>query len=679
MTVPGRDLVRLFNPGTVAVVGGREAELVIEQARAFGYTGELWPVNPGRPDLAGESTYTSIGDLPGPPDVAFVAVNRNASVDVVSELADLGGGAAICYASGFAELGGDGVRLQEELLAAAGDMTVLGPNCYGFVNALDRVALWPDNHGLQPVESGAAIVSQSGNVGINLTFQDRSLPITHLITVGNQAGVTTEACIEALATDDRVKVIGLFMEGVIDSVRFGAAVTLAQTRGVPVVALRTARSERGADIAWTHTASLAGRDEAYGALFDRYGVYEVDTIPALLETLKLLCVVGPLGDNTIVSLSSSGGEASLTADLARKYEIEFPDFEPAHADRIRSALSGLEQLTNPLDYHTFIWNDRARMRELFTRVLEGPHEAAMLVLDFPNRDDSDDAAWWVAVESLVAAHDATGTTAAVVATLPECLPSEVRTYLTNAGVAPMQGLPEALAAFDAAAWFGRRVRALPVPIHSVAGDYGAGAIHDEHEAKRLLVEWRVPVPAGEAVDAAIVEQAAERIGYPVTLKALDVDHKTDMGLVAVGVPDPAALAAARDAMPADRFLVEETVSENVIELLVGLRREPPVGWLLTVGAGGVHAEVHRDVQHLLVPTSAEEIDRALRLLRLGPRLDGFRGAPAADLPAAIDSILRLVDGALGTPGVIEVEVNPLVVGSPGRGASAVDVLLVAEL
>ena len=672
------DVARLLNPGTVAVVGGREAEVVIQQALAMGYRGEIWAVNPNRSELAGVPCFSAVADLPGTPDVAFVAVNRQASVEVVAQLADLGAGTAICYASGFSEVGAAGVKLQEKLLAAAGEMMLLGPNCYGFVNAVDRVALWPDNHGCRPVGSGAALISHSGNVGINLTFQDRNLPVTHLITLGNQAGITTEACIEALVRDERVKAIGLFIEGVVDSVRFGQAVAEAQRRGVPVVALRTARSDRGAEIALTHTASLAGRDEAFGALFDRYGVYEVDTLPALLEALKMICVLGSLEDNTIVSMSSSGGEASLTADLARAYEIEFPDFEPAHAERVRAALSGLEQITNPLDYHTFIWNDRARMTELFTSVLDGPFAAAMLILDFPHGEGSDDSAWWLAVESLVAAHEATGTKTAVVATLPECLPSPVRTYLANTGIAPMQGLTEALAAFEAAAWAGSHSKSLPILAHAPAAAYETAVAIDEDVAKQRLRDWGVPVPSGEAVDSATVEVAAERVGYPVTLKALGADHKTEAGLVAVGLADGSSLALARDTMKAGRFLVEETVQENVLELLVGLRREPPVGWLLTVGAGGVNAELDRDMRHLLAPASPAEIEDALRQLRLGARLDGFRHAPAVDLPAAIEAIRRLVEGALKTPNLIEVEINPLVVGSPGRGASAVDALFVEE-
>ena len=678
MTVSSRGVARLLNPRTVAVVGGREAEIVVQQALALGYQGEVWAVNPNRAELGGVPSFSAVADLPGRPDVAFVAVNRRASVEVVAQLADLGAGAAICYASGFSEVGAEGVELQEELRAAAGEMTLLGPNCYGFVNAVDRVALWPDNHGCRPVESGAALISQSGNVGINLTFQDRSLPVTHLITVGNQAGVTTEACVEALADDERVKAIGLFIEGVVDSVRFGQAVAEAQSRGVPVVALRTARSDRGAEIAWTHTASLAGRDAAFSALFDRYGVYQVDTLPALLEALKMLCVLGPLEDNKIVSMSSSGGEASLTADLARSYDIEFPDFELAHAERIRAALSGLEQITNPLDYHTFIWNDRVRMTELFTCVLDGPLAAAMLILDFPYGDTSDDSAWWLAVESLVAAHEATDTKAAVVATLPECLPAPVRTYLADAGVAPMQGLPEALAAFAAAAWAGRRSGAPPPSAHLPARPYGSRVASDEDVAKRTLGGWDVPVPLGETVDAKSVVAAAERIGYPVTVKGLGSSHKTESGLVAVALADQASLELAVQTMSADRFLVEETVQENLIELLVGLRREPPVGWLLTVGAGGVNVEVDGDLQHLLAPVTAAEIEQALRRLRLGKRLDGFRNTPAVDLPAAIEAITRLIEGALDTPSLIEVEVNPLVVGPVGRGASAVDVLLVME-
>ncbi|MCP4361939.1 MAG: acetate--CoA ligase family protein, partial [Chloroflexi bacterium] len=183
-------LRRLLRPSHIAVVGGKEAAEVIQQCQRIGFQGEIWPVNPRREQMAGLSCYPDVAALPQSPDAAFIAVPRSGTIDVVAALAQKGAGGAVCYASGFAEEGGEGIALQEKLVGAMGKMPIIGPNCYGLLNYLDGVALWPDQHGGRRVEQGAAIITQSGNIGLNLTMQQRSLPLAYLISVGNQAGVT---------------------------------------------------------------------------------------------------------------------------------------------------------------------------------------------------------------------------------------------------------------------------------------------------------------------------------------------------------------------------------------------------------------------------------------------------------------------------------------------------------
>jgi acetyl-CoA synthetase len=180
-------LQRLLNPRTVAVFGGNAAAETIRQCLRIGFDGEIWPVNPRRDELTGIPCFASVAELPGAPDASFIGVPRQAAIDVISELSALGAGGAVCYTSGFAEVGGDGVELQQRLVDAAGEMAIVGPNCHGMINYLDGVALWPDEQGCQRVESGVAIVLQSGNIGISLSMQDRSLPVSYVITIGNKA------------------------------------------------------------------------------------------------------------------------------------------------------------------------------------------------------------------------------------------------------------------------------------------------------------------------------------------------------------------------------------------------------------------------------------------------------------------------------------------------------------
>ena len=254
-------LARTLNPRSIALFGTGPAQSVIEQCRKLGYTGELWPVHPSRRTLAGVKCFQTVADLPHPPDAAFVAVNRHATIEVIAQLAKIGTGGAVCYASGFSESGThsgiDGVALQEQLKNAAGEMPILGPNCYGYINALDGIALWPDQHGCKPLTSGAAIVSQSGNVGLNLTLQQRGLDLAYLVTVGNQATAGVEECLEVFIDDSRVTAIGLFIEAIVDPIRFAKLALKAGQRNLRIVALQTGRSDAGAMIAASHTASLA--------------------------------------------------------------------------------------------------------------------------------------------------------------------------------------------------------------------------------------------------------------------------------------------------------------------------------------------------------------------------------------------------------------------------------------
>ena len=670
------DLRRLLAPRSIAVVGGAPAERVVRQCLKLGFDGSIWPVHPTRTDFAGVPCLPSLDHLPGVPDAVFLGVNRHATIEAVRTVRGLGAGGAVCYGSGFAETGDD--HLQQDLLAAADGMPFFGPNCYGFVNTFDRVALWPDEHGCQRHERGAAIVSQSGNVAVNLTFQQRGLRLGTMITVGNQASLGTEDAIAALLDDPRITSIGLFIEAVRDAQHFAVVAQRARDQGVPIVALRTGRSEAGALIANSHTGSMAGRAAAYDALFARYGVATVRTPAELLESLKLLDRTGPLRGPRIVSLSCSGGEASLVADLGEGTGLIFEPFADEQRTRIEATLTELVSVSNPFDYHTFMWGDRTAMAATFTAVMDGPQDATMLVLDAPPGPGNDPSSWYVAADALADAVDSTGNCGIVVATLAECLNEPLRAHISARGLTPLLGLSDALTALDAAVTIGRhRAPTARAPTaHAPVTAPGATRLVDEATAKQRLGKLGVTVPIGRTVSADAVLATAADIGYPITLKALGLAHKSEMGAVKVGLPDPQSLQAALAAMPAaPGFLVEATVADVVAEMLVTVRRDAPVGWLVTLGHGGVTTELWSDVTHLLAPVTVDDVRQALGLLRSAPLLRGFRGRAAADVDALAELVVRLSDGVVGTD-VVEVELNPVLVGT--RGATAVDALLIVE-
>jgi len=320
-----------------------------------------------------------------------------------------------------------------------------------------------------------------------------------------------------------------------------------------------------------------------------------------------------------------------------------------------------------------MWGDRPAMAATFTAVMDGPQDATMLVLDAPPSDDNDPSSWYVAADAQADAADATGHRGVVVATLAECINEPFRAHIAERGLTPLLGLSEALTAL--------RVAATPTPAtvtpHAPVHPSTSTRLVDEAAAKAWLAELDVPVPNGRTAPADQVLTVAASIGYPITLKALGHAHKSEAGAVKVGIRDEASLAATLAAMPATPagFLVEATVTDVVAEVLVTVRRDAPIGWLVTVGHGGVTTELWSDVANMLAPVSHASVRAALLSLRSAPLLTGFRGRPPADIDALVNLVVRLTDAVVGTD-VVEIELNPVLVGT--RGATAVDALLIME-
>jgi acetyl-CoA synthetase len=676
-------LRRLLAPSHVAVFGGRAAAEVVRQCRQLGFAGDIWPVHPRHEFMEGLRCYPDVAALPAAPDASFIAVPRQGTIELVAELAARGAGGVICYASGFAEVGGEGIALQQQLVAAAGDMALLGPNCYGMLNYLDGVALWPDQHGGQRLARGVAIVTQSGNIGLNLTMQTRGLPLACLITVGNKAGASIEAIVEALLLDPRISAIGLHIEGLNDVAAFSRVALQALRQRVPLVALKAGSSALGAAITMSHTSSLAGPDALYQALFQRCGVARVHDLAGLLETLKLLHVHGALPGRRIVSASCSGGEASLVADLAQARGLDMPALPaPAH-QRLHAVLGNKVNVANPLDYHTYIWGDLAAQTECFAGLLDCRFDAHLLVLDFPRQDRCTSASWQTTVDAFVAAHEGHGARGLVVSSLPEGLPESVASQLLARGIAPMQGLADCLDAISHAAHIGQAqagvAQAIPL-VTPVPRAVGRARLLDEASAKQALARFGLPVPQGRVLDRAQALPFAAALGYPVVVKAVApaLAHKTEAGAVRLNLMNEAEVEAALTAMAplSDQFLVEQMVRGALAELLVGVQHDPQFGLTLTLGAGGVFVELLRDSLTRLLPLSRAELLQALQSLAMWPMVTGYRGRAAGDVEAVLDAIEAILAyAAAHADRLLELDVNPLLVLPQGQGVLAVDALI----
>ncbi len=651
-----RELSRLLNPSLIAVIGGGAwCAGIVGAARRIGYKGRIVPVHPEGKMIAGLQSVPSLAEIGAPVDAAFICVNRHATIGVVEELRALGAGGAVCFASGFREAlaeSADGGDLQDRLLEAARNMPILGPNCYGFVNALDGAAIWPDQHGMQPVERGVAILTQSSNIAINLTMQRRALPIAFMVTCGNQAQTGQAEIARALLRDPRITALGLHIEGFSDLAQWHALAQEAAARGVPIVALKSGASEQAQRATVSHTASLAGSDAGAQALLDRLGIARAQDIPTFLETLKLFHLYGCLDAPTLSAISCSGGEASLVADSAVGRDLSFPDLTQDQHIRLRAALGPMVALANPLDYHTYIWRDVAAMTAAWAPMADAHVGMTLAIVDYPHTDATD---WECATQAAINVRAATGRPVAVVATLPELMPDDVAQRLMAAGVLPVSGLEEALGAAEIAS---RKPQLEPDTALEPGPAPEALRLLDEAEAKAALAIHGVPVPDGVVCDRAGL--GAVTLDGPLALKSLGLAHKSEAGGVKLGLRAADLVQAAWD-MPGDRFLVERMVNGSVAELLMGVTRDPAHGFVLTLGAGGVMTEVIGDTASMLVPSGRARVEQALNGLKWGKLLRGFRGKPPADMGAIIDAVMALQGFVAAHADTLEeVEVNPLI-------------------
>ena len=739
-------LERLLRPKSIAMIGGGAfGTSVVRQCLKMGFSGDLWPVHPTKTEVEGVRAYKSVTELPGAPDAAFIGVNRHLTIEMVKALREKGAGGAVCFASGFRETGAydaEGEGLQQALIEAAGDLPIIGPNCYGLINYADGALLWPDQHGgirLAEGATGAAIITQSSNIAINMTMQARGLPVAYIMTAGNQAQTGLSEMALGLIEDSRVSVLGLHIEAFDSVAGFEKLAARARELKKPIVAMKIGRSEQARAGTVSHTASLAGSDAASDAFLKRLGIARVNSIPSFLEALKLLHGAGPLAGYRLSSMSCSGGEASVMADSAEGRKVWFPALSEEHRARVKATLGPLVAVANPLDYHTFIWNNEPAMTETFGAMVSGGFDLNILVLDFPRRDRCSDADWWTTLRAFESGLKAHGAKGAVLASLPENLPEDYAPGLMARGMVPLYGIAEALDAAEAAAFVGEAwSRAAAEPVGGVGakappsalpgtspsrgeigsfadtvfsasltigesqaavsisplegemsgrtegGDLAPAPQHtatlDEASAKSVLAEAGVSVPSGRrAVSVEETVQAAEALGYPVAVKALGVAHKSEAGAVKLNLRDGASVRETAGALlPLGTGLyVERMVQGGAAELIVGFTRDPLFGPVMTLGSGGVLVELLKDSATLLLPSSCGEVEAALRGLKLFPLLDGFRGRPKADLDAAVDAVLALAGFVLDHADEIEeLDVNPLIVCAEGQGAWVADALMV---
>ena len=676
------NLHRLISPKSIAVVGNRGANFAIRESLKLGYSHQIWAVHPYLESLEGIKCFKDIKDLPEVPDATFIAVNAESAIEVVSDLKSMGGGGAVLYASGFGEVGAEGLMRNQQLVKAASGMPLIGPNCYGFINSLDGIALWPDVHGCEPVSEGVAIITQSGNIGLNMTMQSSGLPIAYMFTLGNQTNTNIADIIHAMLDDSRVNAIGLHIEGISDIKSFDIAAKRALMMKIPIITIKSGKTKASAKIALSHTSSLTGSDELYNALFERLGIARVETVPEFLETLKLINVLGVIDHGGVASMSCSGGEAGMMADLIDGLEINFPSLSSSHKAKVKQTLNDYVEVDNPLDYHTFIWGDRKRTSECFSAMMSGQFAATMLLLDWPKSKESEQKDWDATLFALSDALSGTSEKAIVLASMADCMPKRIIEECLSLGIAPMVGLDVCLKALNHSYKIGRAFSSNSSPDLEVlrnSSEHKSKQQLTEYQGKQLLKKYGVTIPMGCLVENATEAiKAAEEISFPVTLKVsgAKLAHKTELNGVRLNIQNVKTLKEACDDLfkISPELLIEKMIESPICELIIGMDYDPTFGKHIIVGGGGVFVELLQDSSVLILPVSREDIRQALSNLKVFKLLEGYRGGLKGDIEAVIDSVMSVIE-LIRTNAVEELDINPLLVLKGSDGVVAADTLI----
>jgi acetyl-CoA synthetase len=699
------DLTPLLHPRSVAIVGatdrpgsyGAQALLNLD---TIGFPGRVWGVNPGRIEVLGRPCVPTLADLPAAADAVIVAIPAAGVPDVIEQAGARGCGGAVVFSAGFREVAGGG-SLESALVDAAARyaLPVCGPNCNGIVSMHARSALWGD--ALAARGAGAvALVSQSGNAAVNALATQRGLRFHTVVSSGNQSVLSAADYLEALAREDGLRSVALYLEDD-GGQRLCEGLAACAEAGVRVAVLKVGSSPAGVRAAAAHSGALAGDQRVFRALLDEAGAVLAEDLHDLLEVAKAFATSrpyrpagSPAAEAGLAILTCSGGDSAQGADEAARRELALPTFAPKTCERLRRLLPPAATVANPLDYTTMIWGDAAALEQLITTVASDPAIDQVLVLyDQPRELDSASEQSWSAVRDGIIASAARGDVPVIVAsTLPELLDDAAAWRFASHGIAPMAGLragllcaaalrrppgdPARVREIAAAAQAAGEVAAPTEASRTAMPTETAAAWLSEHESKELLRGAGVAVPDGRLVrDEHDAADVLAKLGAPLVLKlsSAAVQHKTELDGVALGLCSAsetrvayrrlAALAAAHGGA-----VLAEQMAPPSTELLVAARADTIVP-VLVIGLGGIWTELLDDVAIVPLPAGAARIERALRSLRGAPMLAGGRGRPAGDIAAAA-ALIERCGQLLLTSGIELIELNPVLVGE--GGAVAVD-------
>ena len=698
----GAGLEAIFSPRSIAILGASQDATKIggrpvQFLRKYGYAGAIYPVNPRAQEVQGLPAYASIDAVPEAPDLAIVALNAEAVPDALAACAARGVRGAVVFSSGFSEMGEAGEALQQRVhdVAARTGIRVLGPNCLGTIS-IAEAAIATFSIVLEsamPQAGPVGIVSQSGNLGsfAMLLASERGVGVSRFMTTGNECDVDAADGIAFMARDPATKVILCVLETCRDPQRLVAALGEARAAGKPVVVLKIGASAAGQAAAASHTGALAGSDQVFDAVFRRAGVWRVRSIEQLVDLGQAVVALGrerlPRGGRVAI-LVASGGFGVLLADSATANGLTLP-MPSAETQRRIMQVVPYASARNPIDATAQMSARPDILQEILFALLEddGVDTLIFLVssaLYLPRLRS-------VYMEALAAAREKFPDRVIAV-----CVhgPADAVAELGAMGFPATDGVDACCAVVAGLVGLRAALDAPPAPPVAVTATLPAlpqaDALRTEAGAKAALAAAGLPVlREGVARDPAGAASLAAELGFPVALKIVspDLPHKSDVGGIALGLADAAAVQAEAAAMlvrvakaaPAARIegLLVAPMAGAGTELILGTTTDPVFGPVVMVGLGGIFAEILKDVAVRPAPVGEAEAMEMLRGLKAFPLLDGARGRPKADLAAAARAIADLSHFAAVHAGAIaEVDINPLLVRRAGEGAVALDALIV---
>lgn len=691
----------LMAPTSIALVGasdrpGSMGVAVIKSLSHLGFKGDVWAVNPKRTEVLGVPCYPSLTDLPNAPDlVAFVV--RGASIpDHLEALRTVGAKAAVIYDGGFAESGADGKVLQDRIANActASKIALCGPNCMGIISphAASSSYKLPVVDG-DRLKGNVGVISQSGSITIGLLADVRRFGFSHIISSGNEAGVDAADYLDFLVDDPHTSIIALFLESVRSPQRFLAALRRASALGKPAVVLKVGRSERAKRAVATHTGALAGEADVFSAALRNVNAIEVRDIDEMSELLAAFQSTGRLRGGRTGVATLSGGHSELILDLAESAGIDLPALSSNEMREIQRVVGHVSGDGNPID----VWgNGDTRVNFDHTiNVLSEYQGYDALVLCYDQNEAPVIESQGTAVTMFAEAAQKSDKPFYVLNMRSGLMRNSSIEVLRKSGAGVLSGARQGLEAIHRLGTYEHR-RNLKEPATAQQSGVTSSILKgetrsaiNEFDAKKILSKFGVPIPDEELhqnLDQALA--AADRIGWPVVLKAIsdDVLHKTEHGFVKLNIRSPETLTAAWTNLvdsfavntPTARLkgiLVQKMVSGG-IEVFAGLSRSPEWGVALAFGLGGIFIEVIQDVSLRLLPLSDDDAVEMILETKAAKILAGARGAPPADVKALAKCLQALARfGENSANDLASCDLNPIKVLPEGEGCIALDALI----